>query len=124
MSLAEVQQVYSMLQRINELLKDVEVRSDKVGAKVKTLRIKDDLREIEYLFFRVTTFMKQMGLPPEVSTAIFQLQRLAMAIRSVHTAWTFLTVSTPSPYTMAMGVITLVGLALSFAEEGSAKGGF
>lgn len=79
-----------------------------IGVRADTGRITTELRELEYIFYRVTSLMVRMGLSPEMTAAIQQLQKLVLTVRLLHTAFMQLQRGTP------------LGLIISIASLGSA----
>ena len=82
-----------------------------IGVKAETGRVMGDLRELEYSFYRLTSIMGRMGLPPEIDAAIGKLQRIILALRMVHSTLMFLQLGTP--YGMVLGGLTGMGALLS-----------
>jgi hypothetical protein len=116
MSLAEVQQVYQLLEKINDRLAEIDARTEAVGVRVRSISLRNELRELEYLSFRVVSILGRLGLPPEIDKAVQVIQRLILAIRMLQTATAWLLVATPTGYTQAMGIIGLIGSAMSFGD--------
>lgn len=92
---------------------------DDATKKVETLRVEvahtaGTLRELEYVFYRLTSTMKRMGLPPEVAGAVSLLQRAILTARILHTTITFLEMSTPLGW--VLGILSGLGAAASASD--------
>jgi hypothetical protein len=72
-----------------------------------------ELREVEYLFYRMTSLINKLGLPEDVQQAIQILQRLILTIRMMHSAIILLTSMTP--YGEILGTIATIS---AFATMG------
>jgi hypothetical protein len=109
MSLGEIGQVYSVLQEIDVILGKLEVKTNTL--RTETVHVVGALREVEYMFYRISSLLSRLGLPPEVDEAINKIQRLILMIRLLHTTMIFL--QTDTTYGLMMGIISGGGAVLS-----------
>ena len=112
MSLSEAQQIYQTCIQIDALLDKIESKMSKTEEKTaRVIFYKDDLREIEYIFYRVTSLMARMGLPPEIDRAISQLQRLIVTIRALTMTMHYFQMATPAGW--VLGLLGVISSALT-----------
>jgi hypothetical protein len=108
-SLGEIGELYSTLQEIDVMLGRLEVKTSTLRA--TTVHAIGGLREVEYLFYRLSSLLSRLGLPPEVDDAINKIQRMILMIRILHTTMIFL--QTDTTYGLIMGIISGGGAVLS-----------
>ena len=101
--------MYQTFQAIDMLIDKINLKAERLRAEVGTVR--GPLREIEYLFYRISSLLSRMGLPPEIDKAINTLQRLILTIRLVHSAMIYL--QTGTPYGLLLGLLTIGGATIS-----------
>ena len=112
MSLGEIQQLYSNLQEIDVLLNNITAKTDKL--KVEAGHARGELREVEYIFYRLTSLLGRMGLPKEIDHAIMILQRLILTIRILHSALIFMQMGTP--YGVVLAAFSIMGATITAGE--------
>ncbi len=108
-NLGDIQQLYSNLQQIDDLLGKVQVKTETL--RTETAHASGELREIEYLFYRVTSLMGRMGLPPEMDRAIMLIQRMVLMVRMLHSAIMLMEMTTP--YGLVLGLVSLASAGLT-----------
>jgi len=79
----EIQQLISALQDCQVLVANIEGRTQSIRGEFGHAR--GELREVEYIFYRITSLMARMGLPKEIDKAIQMLQKLILTLRMLHT---------------------------------------
>jgi len=109
--MGEIQQVHEMLIKIDSLLSSIETKTESVDKKTERISGRgSELKEIEYIFYRVSSIMRRMGLPEDIDRAITQLQKAILTVRMLTTALYYLESGTP--YGWAMAILGAVGAAL------------
>jgi hypothetical protein len=108
-SLGDVQQLYSNLQEIELFISKIQIKTETL--RVESVHAVGEVRELEYVFYRVTGLMGRMGLPPEVDRAIHVLQRMILIARMLHTTIMMMEMSTP--YGWILAAVTAGGLLIS-----------
>ncbi len=108
------------LPQIIALLREIDVMIGKVETKAATLRVeagyaRGELRELEYVFYRVSSVMGRMGLPPQIDKAISHIQLLLLVVRMLHSALMFLEMGTP--YGWVIGITTLFGAGVAWSNQ-------
>lgn len=91
-----------------------EAKHDVESLRADIDRAYGQLRELEYLFYRITSIMGRMGLPKDIDAAIARMQRMMLTIRMLHSTMIYL--ERGSPYGWALGVITAIGALLGVSE--------
>ena len=81
-----------------------------IGFRAETVRVTGELRELEYIFYRVTSLLNRMGMPPEAKAILQSTQKLVLAIRLLHSA--VLQLHAEAPYLKMIGWLSVAGLAL------------
>jgi hypothetical protein len=107
-SLGDIQQIYTTLMRIDDLLEKVTEKSETF--KNEAGHATGALRELEYVSYRLISIFSRLGLPPQIDEAISKVQRLILVIRMLHSASMLFELSTP--YGWILGGITLAGAAI------------
>lgn len=102
--LGDVEQLYANLQRILELLGQVQVKAETV--RLEAVHVSGVLREAEYIAYRVTSILSRIGLPKEIDRAIMLIQRMVLVIRMLETSLRYMMATTPYGWIIAsLGVI-------------------
>jgi hypothetical protein len=114
MSTAELPGLISQLNECMEMLNKVEAKASTVRAEYGEVR--GELRELEYISYRVISLMGRMGLPEDVQRSIQLIQRLILIARMLHTVMILL--NTEGMGTI-IGLITLAGTFVTIAGIGS-----
>lgn len=114
MSSGEIVQIYSTLQEILVLLNNVQIKTETL--RVESVHTVGEVRELEYIFYRVTSLMGRMGLPPEIDKAISQIQRMILIMRMMQTTMTLLMASTP--YGLVYATLTLASVLITAQDIG------
>jgi len=112
LSLAEIQALHSSLQQISDILGKIDRQVDTVHE--KTPRTITEVREIEYIFYRVSSILQRMGLPPQIDQAINQIQKLIMIIRMLTSLMRFIQMF--SVYGGIMAFLSAFGMALTMQD--------
>lgn len=73
------------------------------------------VRQLETLLYRSLSLMRRLGLPEEVSQAIYVIQRLVMSIRLLHTAMIMLE-SASGPIGWGLALISAATAAVSLGD--------
>jgi hypothetical protein len=115
MSMGEIQQVHEMLIKIDALLTSIETKTESVDKKTKSISGRgSELKEVEYIFYRVTSLMRRMGLPEDVNKAITTLQHAILTVRILTTAIYYLQATTP--YGQLMAIVGLATFAFTVVD--------
>ena len=112
MSIEELPGLISQLNECMALLGTVENKALTVRAEVG--HVEGDLRELEYIFYRLSSLLQRMGLPKEVNDVIEKIQKMILVARIAHSALILLESSTP--YGLIIGIITGAGAILTYME--------
>lgn len=112
MSLGEATELYGTLQEIDVLLGKLAVKTETV--KTEAGHAVGQVREVEYIFYRLTSLMSRMGLPPQIDSAIQKLQKMVLTIRMLHTA--FILLESTTPYGWILGVISIGAVAITSSD--------
>lgn len=99
MSIEELPGLLAQLKEAEEMLNRVEIKADTL--KVEMIHVTGNLREVEYILYRVTSLMGRMGLPPEIDRAINLLQRTILVARLLHTTVKYMMMSSPEGWILA-----------------------
>jgi len=73
-SVSELPQIISALQEIDVMIGKLEVKTETL--RTKAGHAKGTLRECEYIFFRISSLLSRMGLPPEMDAAIDKMRQM------------------------------------------------
>jgi hypothetical protein len=111
-SLGEVSEIYATLQEIDVMLGKMDVKIESL--KVEAGHCTSEAREAEYIFYRLTSLMTRMGLPPQINQAMQKIERMILIIRMMHSAFIFLESTTP--YGLILGILTIGGLAITSTD--------
>jgi len=112
MSMAELPGLIAQLKECELLLDRVEVKAETVRVEVGHTR--GELREAEYILFRVTSLLGRMGLPPEIDRAIYVVQKLIFTVRMLHYSMMMLEIATP--YGWIMFLVGMGGMAITMGS--------
>jgi hypothetical protein len=113
LSLAETQEIYTMLIEIKAVLDGVEVKTVKINSELpKTRESVVTFRELEYITFRLVSILNRMGLPPQIDAGITKLQQMLLVVRSLTMAMHALEMGTPFGYIKAAIGFVTVGFSL------------
>jgi hypothetical protein len=75
----------------------------------------DNARRLETLFFRTLGLMRRIGLPEDISAAVYKIQRLIMVIRMAHTAILAFEAAS-GPIGWALAIVGISSAALSATD--------
>jgi hypothetical protein len=81
-----------------------------IGIKANFGEVKGEARELEYLFYRLTSLMGRMGLPKELDQTLSGLQRMILTVRMLHSSLMMLESGTP--FGLILGAITAISAGL------------
>jgi hypothetical protein len=82
MSLAETQQIFDLLVKIDAILNGIEVKTEQLEKSSPKIKGEiDSFNQLERIALRYLAVARQMGLPDNVQTAINILTRLIVIIR-------------------------------------------
>jgi hypothetical protein len=112
MSSGEILQLYSTLQEISVLLNNITIKVETLRAEAGHAR--GDLREVEYIIYRVTSLLRRMGLPAEIDQAIDKVQKLIFAVRVLHT--TIILLESTSNFGFILGIISGIGAIVTMGS--------
>lgn len=114
--LSEIQQAYVILQQIDKLLADIELKINTIEGKrpqlESTLRT---FQQVERLALRYLVLAQRMGLPEDVDSAINLIARLITSIRMLQISLSMLYAT--NPVTAAIGVAGLFGSAVTLTDS-------
>ena len=114
MSLAETQQIFDILVRIDAILNNIDVKSEKIQREMpKTEQSLATFRQLERLALRWLILSRQMGLPPEVQRQIDFIMKLIVTIRMAQMSINMMMMSNPA--TALIGVAGIIGTAASMS---------
>jgi hypothetical protein len=111
-SLAETQQIYELLVKIDELLANVEVKTQTLERELPVT--KDALmttRQLERVTLRYIALARSMGLPKDATQIINVLMRMVVIMRMLEISGTMLFSGTP--YGILLGI---AGIAMTQAS--------
>ena len=74
-----------------------------------------DVRRLETLLYRTLGLARRLGLPEDLSQGIYQIQRMIMVIRMLHTAMIRLQLAA-GPVGWALAAVGIASAAVSFAD--------
>jgi hypothetical protein len=112
----EIQQLYSNLQEIDQLIGKLQLRTETL--RTESGHAVGNLREMEYIFYRLTALFQRMHLPPNIASAISLLQHMILTVRVLHSAMIMLETSTPYGWALA-GISLLSGIIMAGTSVGS-----
>jgi len=112
MSLGEVQQIYELLVKIDQLLsgihvKQVEIERDAPRTESQSITVREVLR----LTLRLSHLFAHMGFPPEIQSIISKLNQIIFLTRSLYVSLMLLQSTTL--YGQVMGMVGLMTAAMS-----------
>ena len=115
MSLSETAQIYEYLVKIDALLSNIQVKTEKIERDMPQTRASlETFKEIERLALRWLVLARRMGLPEEINNAISLITRLISSIRMLQISLNLLMAT--NPLTMAIGIAGLIGSAYTMAD--------
>ena len=115
MSLGEVQAIYELLLKIDELLTGIESKNENLIRDMpKTREALTTYRDLERVTLRYLVLAKRMGLPEDVDNAIGYITRLVTVIRMAHISISLMMAS--NPVTAAMGIAGLATTVISSTD--------
>jgi len=75
----------------------------------------NNVRRLETLVYRTLGLMRRLGLPEDISQAIYKVQRLIMVLRLAHTAMIALSLAS-GPIGYALAAVGIASAAVSFSD--------
>ena len=108
MSSTDLGEAFDLLQQIDVMLYNISRHAGTLKTEVG--EAVGALREAEYIFYRFSSLLIKMGLPPDMQKAIQVAQRLILTIRMLHSA--IMLLNTTTPYGWVVGGISLVTSAV------------
>jgi hypothetical protein len=113
--MSEIQQSYALLQEIDRLLADIELKINSIeGKQPKLEKSLDTFRQVERLALRWLVLAQRMGLPEDVDGAVGKIAQLISAIRMLDISMNLMLAT--NPYTAAIGVAGLIGSAMTMSD--------
>ena len=104
-----------MLQQIDKLLADIELKINNIeGKQPKLESTLQTFREIERLALRWLVLSRRLGLPDDVDQAINKVAQLITSIRMLQISMSLLYAT--NPLTAAIGVAGLIGGVISITD--------
>jgi hypothetical protein len=120
MSLAETQAIFEQLQRIDEILSRIENSSASIEHRLpEVTAMVITTQQALRLFWRASSFMTKMGLPPDWRQAVEALTKIAHAATYAYYAMHLLMLGTPYGY-----VAGIIGLTTSMISAGQIFEGY
>lgn len=83
-SLGEIQQIHSMLQQIDKLLSEIDGKSTITEQKLQ--KVATQAIMINQILQRSITLFRRLGLPEDIDSAIYKIQRLISIMNQVRLA--------------------------------------
>lgn len=122
--MSQAQEAYALLQEVDRLLANIEVRIQRIeggaeGAEgtERLDRLKETLatfRQLERLVLRWLVLAQRLGLPEDITKAITIISKLIVVLRMWQMSTNLMMMS--NPISAALGVAGLVGTVLSFSD--------
>lgn len=123
MSLGEIQEVYTLLQQIDQMLGSIETKTQKLEKNAPhTAEFLFTASETLRVFWRLSGLLSRMGLPKEISQATRALNMFAHTVLIAYTATRMLMLGTP--YGWVMGGIGVATTLLSVGTAANALEGY
>jgi hypothetical protein len=113
MSLGEAQALYNALEEIEVLINNIEQQT----LRMEGAHVLGNMREVEYILFRVTSLMGRLGLPKQVDAAINKLQHLILVARMLHSTLRYLESGTT--FGLIVGILTFAGSLVAASSMGN-----
>lgn len=112
MSLAEAQEMMTVLQEIMALLDKAYVKTTTLNNDLpRTKETVKTFRQLERLALRWLVIAKQLGLPPEFQKTVDFIAKVVVAIRMYQISINMLMAT--NPVTMAIGITGLIGTTIA-----------
>ena len=112
--LADVGEMYGLVQEMATLLGQLETRVDSLKARADMTEEFLTTQQFERILYRVMSIIKRMGLPENLQAAISLMSRAIMTARMLTMSLHFLEMATP--YGWFMGFTGIISTSLSAAE--------
>jgi hypothetical protein len=118
MSLSETQQIFQLLTQIEQILNNVEVKSEKIVTDLpKTKEALTTFRELERLALRWLLLARRFGLPEQVDGATNAFMRLIVVIRMAQMSINMMMLGNPVTFLIGVAGLTMSTMnALTMAE--------
>lgn len=115
MSLGEMQQLFGLVQEIDQMLGSIEQKTQALEkATPEVTQTGLTTQQTTRAIYRFNSILAHMGLPPNVNDAIRKFQQLIFMTRMLQMSLTFLSLSTPYGY--IMGGLGAVSIAMSSSD--------
>jgi len=112
-SLGDIQQIYSLLQEIDQLLSRIEVHSQTTETKVRSTI--QSVQRLEQVMLRYLAIAKRMGLPEDIDRAINFVSQMIVTARMLHMSLTVLEMS--HPYTLPLAAAGIILTTITFQDS-------
>ena len=108
MSAGEIGEIMGALEECYVLIGKLELKMQTL--KTETAHAVGGLREAEYIFYRLSSLLTRIGLPPDMQKAVQVAQHLLLTIRMLHSAIILMEASTPYGWLLAGISIATTGV--------------